>query len=193
MAAASTAAESTAAASTAAISADQPSLTDIFRNSLTCALLEPLLADMPVEPLYAQVDGRCASTVPNETAQDYYSDVGCESPVAFEPTSLASHCDLLLNVELLGEGQGIEAPVWTLPPGARLDVGARSPEGVQQPYLQRQVYRTVQTAGGECSLEMRVYAPSPLSASTQRPSMLALHGGSWSARGFGFFGLEMTM
>ena len=179
--------------STAALSADQPSLTELFRSSLTCALVEPLLADMPVAPLYTQQDGRCISKIPDDSARDYFSDATCESPVAFEPTTLASHCELLQDAELLGEGQGIDMPVWTLPPGARLDVGARSLVGVQQPYLQRQVYRTVQTANGECSLEMRVYAPSPVNDSAPRPSMLALHGGSWSARGFGFFGLEMTI
>ncbi|WP_088920311.1 alpha/beta hydrolase [Granulosicoccus antarcticus] len=149
---------------------------------------------MRVTPLYRQEQGRCVSRVPDELDQDYFSDAGCEIPVAFEPTTLASHCELLLNADQLGEGQGINTPpVWTLPPGTRLDVGARSLEGVQQPYLQRQIYRTVQTLRGECALEMRVYAPSPVSEGEQRPSLLALHGGSWSSRGFGFFGLEMTI
>lgn len=41
---------------------------------------------------------------------------------------------------------------------------------------------------GTCELEMRVYKKDP-AAQNLRP-LLALHGGSWKHRGFGFFGLE---
>ena len=40
----------------------------------------------------------------------------------------------------------------------------------------------------ECSLEMRVYSKSP--ASTNQKPLIAIHGGSWKFRGFGFFGVE---
>lgn len=41
---------------------------------------------------------------------------------------------------------------------------------------------------GTCELEMRVYKKNP-NATGLRP-LIALHGGSWKFRGFGFFGLE---
>jgi acetyl esterase/lipase len=169
----------------------EPDLKDVFRNELACWLIEPLLADMPAAPLYAQKES-CISVVPDDAQDtDYFADESCQVPLAFEPTTLIEHCGVLIDSSQLGEGQGIDSPVWTLPPGTRFDVGARSLENIGQPYLQRQLYRTVETAGGTCSLEMRVYASHP-SVSGQQ-SLLALHGGSWSARGFGFFGLEMTI
>ena len=172
----------------------QPSLTDFFQSALTCALVQPLLADMPVEPVYAQTGTTCTTVVPDESDSTYFADTSCLIPLDFEATTLASHCELLLDPDQLGEGAGISTPVWTLSPGSRLDVGARSLDGVIQPYLQRSIYRNIDTPRGVCSLEMRIYASSPIMGDAiTKPSLLALHGGSWSARGFGFFGLELTI
>lgn len=171
----------------------QTDVTDIFQNTLACALVEPLLADMPAEPLYTRLGGLCHAFVPDDAVREYFSDTDCTTPLVFRPVSLSDHCEVLLDPVHLGEGQGIEAGEWSLPPGARLDLGARSLEGVQWPYLQRRIYRSVETPRGTCHLEMRVYAPNPVSGVTQRPSLLALHGGSWRTRGFGFFGLEMSI
>lgn len=172
----------------------QPDVTDFFQSALTCVLVEPLLADMPVESVYAQEGTTCAAAVPDESDRTYFTDTSCLTPLNFEATSLASHCDLLLDSDQLGEGAGVTTPVWTLSPGSRLDVGARPLDNVPQPYLQRLVYRNIDTDRGVCSLEMRVYANSPITVDdVTRPSLLALHGGSWSARGFGFFGLELTI
>lgn len=169
-----------------------PDIKDLFQNELACALVEPLLAQMPVEPLFLQQGTDCVATVPDEQAGlSYFADDQCRVPVDFTPTSLRDHCAVLLDASLLGEGDGAMADTWTLPPGARMDVGARSLDGVNQPYLQRSIYRTVATARGECDLEMRVYSRHPQASGQQ--SLLALHGGSWSARGFGFFGLELTI
>ena len=178
---------------TAVVSAaqSQPDIKDVFRNELACLLIEPLLADMPVTPVYTQNDG-CVSVVPDDSVDtNYFADDSCQIPLAYESTRLIDHCNVLIDSSLLGEGQGIDSPVWTLPPGTRFDVGAKSLDNIAQPYLQRQLYRTIETAGGRCTLEMRVYASHPSVSSQQ--SLLALHGGSWSARGFGFFGLEMTI
>ncbi|NND91793.1 MAG: alpha/beta hydrolase, partial [Granulosicoccus sp.] len=135
----------------------------------------------------------CLSRVPDEQPRDYFSDAGCENPLAFRPSTLADYCATLFDPGTLGEGQGIESPVWTLTPGSRLDFGARSLDGVTQPYLQRRIYRRLESAVGTCSLEMRIYSASPLQAGPLQPSLLALHGGSWSARGFGYLGLELTI
>lgn len=174
--------------------ASQPNLQDIFESVVACALVEPLLADMPVQSLYFQNDDGCQASAPDESTQQFFSDDSCETPVSFAATPMLEYCGLLLDKETLGEGAGINPLQWTLSPGSRLDVGARSLEGVAQPYLQRQIYQTIDTAGGTCELEMRVYAGSPVPDSQgNSPSLLALHGGSWSARGFGFFGLELTI
>ena len=172
----------------------QPSLIDKLESALTCVLVESLLAEMPVEPVYAQDGAVCAEVVPDESERNYFTDSSCLTPLDFEVTTLGSHCDLLLDPVDLGEGSGVNEPVWTLSPGSRLDVGARPLDGVIQPYLQRQIYTNIDTPRGVCSLEMRVYANSPVvSNELTRPSLLALHGGSWSVRGFGFFGLELTI
>lgn len=170
----------------------QADIEDVFQNALACALFEPLLADMPIEPVYTVADNACVSISPNDDAsQSYFADAGCLVPLNFEPTDLTDHCNLLTDSTRLGEGQGVTEPVWTLSPGTQLDLGAKSLDGVHQPYLQRHVYRRVETAGGTCNLEMRVYSPKP--GSEGLGSVLALHGGSWSSRGFGFFGLELTV
>lgn len=183
------------AASALSVSAAQAQseLSDIFQNALACTLIQPFLADMPARPLYVPDEGSCVPQTPDERPLNYFSDAACEQAVAFSPTSLQEHCNTLLDSDLLGEGQGLVEGEWTLSPGSRLDVGARSLDDVLWPYLQRRIYRTVETIQGSCSLEMRIYAPDPVAASEERPSMLAFHGGSWSSRGFGFFGLEMSI
>lgn len=172
----------------------QTSLPDIFESELTCALISPLLADMPVEPVYTLEGLDCTAVVPDDSDSIFFTDPTCLTPLDYQATSLTSYCSLLADSDRLGEGAGVTTPVWTLSPGSRLDVGARPLEGVVQPYLQRLIYRTINTDRGVCSLEMRVYAKSPAVGNEQiQPSLLALHGGSWSARGFGFFGLELTI
>ena len=171
----------------------QTELADVFQNTLACTLIQPLLADVTINPLYVQEGGACVARTPDDDSLNYFSDAACEQSVDFRETPVQSYCDALLDSEGLGEGQSVADEQWTLSPGSRLDVGARPLDGVLWPYLQRRVYREVETANGLCSLEMRIYAPSPDAAGTQRPSMLAFHGGSWSSRGFGFFGLELTI
>lgn len=169
-----------------------PDLKDIFRSSFACLLIDPLLADMPVEPVFVNEGTACRSTAPLDDSLSYFLDEACTRPLAFRSTSVGDFCDVLMDDAALGEGQGIdESPVWTLSPGSRLDAGARSLDGVVHPYLQRRIYRTIDTGRGTCELEMRVYAAKP--GATAQRSLLAFHGGSWSARGFGFFGLEMSI
>lgn len=169
-----------------------PDLRDIFRSSFACLLIDPLLADMPVEQLFVSEGTACRSTMPLDDSLSYFLDDQCTQPLAFDSTSIGEFCDVLLDTSSLGEGQGIDdTPTWTLSPGSRLDAGARPLDGVVHPYLQRRIYRTLETARGTCELEMRVYAARP--GGTGQRSLLAFHGGSWSARGFGFFGLEMSI
>lgn len=176
---------------------DDDSITELIGTRLACDLIGRTRADMPVEPVYRQSGTACEAVVPRGSddivdGAGLFSDARCSIPLNFETTSLQSWCTQANDRQTLGNGDGIGSdPVWTLTPGNRIDVGSRSLEGVLQPYLQRRIYRTVETARGRCDLEMRIYARHP-AVSNQR-SMLALHGGSWSSRSFGTFGLEFTV
>jgi len=175
-----------------ALAQDDSSLSSLFENTLTCLVVEPLLADANVQPLYQQTAEGCTAIIPNDDrASNYFSDASCLQAIDYAPTSLLSHCALLTDPSSLGEGDGLVEQQWTQSPGTRLDLGARSLDGVQQPYLQRSIYRTIESTRGTCQLEMRVYSPAP--GVRSQGSLLAFHGGSWSARGFGFFGLELTI
>ncbi|MBX2882954.1 MAG: alpha/beta hydrolase [Granulosicoccus sp.] len=169
-----------------------PDIKDVFRNELACRALQPLLADMRTAPLYQQQATACTAVVPDEReGVAYFSDAECKQPVDYTPTPVAAYCEQILNKDTLGEGLGASGSHWTLSPGTRLDLGARPLDGSTQPYQQRTVYRSVDTAGGRCKLEMRIYKRQP-GVQGQR-SLIALHGGSWSARGFGFLGLEFSV
>ncbi len=173
--------------------AQSPDIRDIIRSELACALIDSVFADMPVAPLYQVTDNGCEAVRPDSAGVDYFSDNRCSSLVNFTPTDLADHCALLLDSSGLGEGSGVDLRdnTWTLSPGSRLDLGARSLDDVQQPYMQSTIYRQIDTDAGLCELEMRIYASHP-AVENQKP-MIAYHGGSWSSRGFGFFGLELTV
>ncbi|MFK7890737.1 MAG: alpha/beta hydrolase [Granulosicoccus sp.] len=169
-----------------------PDIREVLENELTCALLQPLMADMPVESVYSQTGTECVVSTPDLTSDStYFADSSCQTQFAFSPTPLAEHCQEILDPARFGEGGDDIPSAWTLPPGTRLDVGARSLNGLTQPYMQRLTYRRVETAAGVCELEMRVYTKHP--GATGQHSLLAFHGGSWSGRGFGFLGLEFTI
>ena len=171
--------------------AQSPDIRDIIRSELACALIDSVFADMPVAPLYSVTDNGCEAVRPDSAEVDYFSDDSCSSLVNFTPTDRVDHCALLLDSTGLGEGGDIGDNTWTLSPGSRFDLGALSLEDVQQPYMQSTIYRRINTDVGECELEMRVYASHP-AVENQKP-LIAFHGGSWSGRGFGFFGLELTI
>ena len=171
--------------------AQSPDIRDIIRSELACALIDSVFADMPVAPLYSVTDNGCEAVRPDSAEVDYFSDDSCSGLVNFAPTDRVDHCALLLDSTGLGEGGDIGDNTWTLSPGSRFDLGALSLEDVQQPYMQSTIYRRINTDVGECELEMRVYASHP-AVENQKP-LIAFHGGSWSGRGFGFFGLELTI
>ena len=62
------------AAAVASAGQSQLDIKDVFRNELACLLIKPLLADMPVAPVFAQDDG-CVSVVPDdEQGTNYFID-----------------------------------------------------------------------------------------------------------------------
>lgn len=166
-------------------------VSDLLGNQLLCALADQDRATMEVEPLFQIVDGQCVAVVPDAETGGWFSDRQCVNPVTYTRTGMQDYCSAANDRQSLGNGIGIRADSWTLTPGSQLDFGSRDLDGVRQPYLQRLVYRQVQTPRGRCDLEMRVYKSHP--AATGQRSMIALHGGSWTSRSFGFLGLELTV
>jgi len=164
---------------------------ELLGNQLLCALAEGERANMSVQPLYQLQGEQCTAVVPDGDTGGWFSDNQCTNPVTYERTSMQDYCALASDRSSLGNGISIRDNSWTLTPGNQLDFGARSLEGVSQPYMQRLVYRQVQTPRGRCDLEMRIYKKHP--AGTGNRSMIALHGGSWSARSFGYLGLELSI
>ena len=198
-------------------------IADLFRSALACTLIEPTLADTRAAPLYRDAGPGCAAGLPNEkTARDaWYLDAACSLPVAVEHTPLTTWCDSLLEPGTLGEGQGIGQGIgqgpgepagrssWTLSPGSRLALGARSLDGVVQPWQSSEVFRRIRTPVGTCELQMRIHAPAPVvrgrvadrfsgpdgraTPAANGLAMIAWHGGSWSNRAFGSAGLELSV
>jgi len=118
--------------------AQTPDIADIFRSALACRLAEPALADAPVSSVYQLTGQACEQISPDEDgegldADRLYADASCRVVIPFEATPLGSWCDTLLDSTGLGEGLGLPTDParadWTLSPGSRLDLGARSLEG----------------------------------------------------------------
>jgi len=174
-----------------AASARADIVSDLFGNRLLCELVERQLAPMQVAPLYQVSNGQCTAVVPESDEGAWFADDQCTEPVTYKQTDLQSYCAAANNRTQLGNGLNIVSDSWTLTPGNRLDLGTRSLDGVTQPYMQRLVYRQVQTSRGRCDLEMRIYKKHP-TAVGQR-SMMMLHGGSWTSRSFGFLGMELAV
>ena len=116
---------------------DEPSIGDVFRSELACALIEPALADMPVNPVFGMDAGQCKSVVPGDSRNaEYFLDGTCTEPLAFQPTTLVQHCAVLLDSSGLGELPADNAN-WTIPPGTRFDLGALGLDGVTRAWLQQ--------------------------------------------------------
>ncbi len=165
-------------------------LQDALQTAVGCDLSARVRADLEVVPLYTMADSGCESAVPRESGT-YYRDAACLSPIQFTQTPQRDFCFQATSTSQLGE-RGAEAEsVWTLSPGSTYQISARSLNGMKQPYRKSVVYRTIATVSGECQLLMRIYK-SDLRSDVVRPALLALHGGSWSSRGFGAFGIEVT-
>lgn len=141
----------------------------------------------------------------------YFADAACATQLAFRPTPAAQFCSERISPAsktILGNaaswtpdvGQvndplpSVPSRKWTALPSTRLDMGAISNGGHAQPVTKLLKYKTVTGVGrgnGTCELEMRVFT-----ADTKRTDLkpiLAIHGGTWNARGFSATGLEATV
>lgn len=174
--------------------ANRDLLVDLLGTALGCRISEEFMLDLPVAPLYSDASGNCES-INSADADDglYFSDSACQNSVDFEVTGQLEFCTAALDKDALGNADDLQGrqPFWTLSPGNRYDLGARRLAGLSQPFMLRTTYREVETSGGTCRLEMRVYKSSP--AATGLNSIIMFHGGSWTSRGFGFFGMETTV
>ena len=126
-----------------------------------------------------------------------YSDAQCQQAVDFYETSTVDYCAQVLDTERLGNADSFQDQLdrWTLSPGTRFDIGAVPLAGKKQPFTQRIRYKSVSTAMGECSLEMRIHSAHPISdlpseASGSERAIIAFHGGSWQRRSSGALGIE---
>lgn len=161
-------------------------------------------------PLYASDGGNCVAA--SEDQRDYgayFSDSTCRAPVAFRPTSREAFCasfgpgakgtignaaawtpDLAQPADPL---PAVPSRRWTLLPSTQLNLGVLDGSANYQPYVKTLAYKSVATAAGSgtCALEMRAYKQD-IAATDLRP-LLAIHGGTWSSRGFSFIGLESTV
>lgn len=168
---------------------DSDSLVDRIGTLVGCDLSARLKADMQVMPLFSNASGTCELQRPVTSGQ-YFSDPQCARPLQFYRTGQQEFCALAVDKQRLGNGAGIQ-PGWTLPPGVRYDIGVQSLAGLVQPYRKSITYRSVATDMGECQLEMRIYRNSLIDTDQQNlMPLLAIHGGSWKARGFGTMGIE---
>lgn len=166
---------------------DGETLRSTIGNLAGCDLSRRLRAEMQIEPLYTNASGSCAAKVPSESGQ-YFTDSSCENSIEFSRTGQWQFCTEALDKQSLGNGAAVVNSAWTLPPGARYDIGVKSLAGLKLPYRTRVNYRTINTDRGECNLEMRVYKNN-IAAKNLTP-LIAFHGGSWKSRGFGTFGIE---
>ena len=175
---------------------NREALQTLLGNALACRISEELLEDLPRSSLYTSTPEGCVEAGALASGEnDRFADAACQQPVSVSEIPQQAFCAEAFNTLELGDGANLRTAAahdqWTLSPGNQYDVGAASLSGLNQPYVQRVNYKQVETAEGICNLEMRIYKNSI--AETGLKSLVALHGGSWRARGFGFFGLEMTV
>ena len=175
---------------------DRDTFTEFLGNALACRLSEELTVDAPRTPLFSATDDGCIATDTLVADQDnfLFADSECTNAIVVTEQPQQQFCTLALDPLQLGVGTGLPTfphNEWAQTPGTRFDIGAASLEGLNSPYVQQVTYKQVLTDSGVCDLEMRIYKNDL--AATGLKSLVALHGGSWRARGFGFFGLEMTV
>jgi len=168
---------------------NRDTLLDRLGSVIGCDLSARLKADMPVAPLYSKATGACEPGKPDQSGE-YFQDTGCTAGLQFYRTGQQEFCAQSVDKQRLGNGAVVNAG-WTLSPGTRYDIGVQPLQGLMQPYRQSISYRRIATDAGECQLEMRIYKNSLLNDDQQAGiPLLAIHGGSWKARGFGTIGIE---
>ena len=164
---------------------DSVSVKEILTTSLACQASSALTNNAPAMPLPEGTDFTVTSH------SDFCSEITDNSGADIGNAASWSANDL-------------DQLPWTLTPGTQFDIGVLSTNNNYQPYMQKNKYKNEQVGfshplwygrdhfhprgNGTCELEMRVYKKD-IAATNLKPVM-AIHGGSWQYRGFGFFGME---
>ena len=181
-------------------------------STLVCGAVKDYF-ELPLDtsPLYTLNAGVCevASTIGPDTGH-YFTDTNCLQEVAFKPEDTEEFCSTHMGPESkqqLGNAAAwpaetqvsdpiptIKSQAWTTVLSTRLDILTLPKDTLQQPFMKRVNYKTIIDMGrgnGVCELEMRIYK-SAINTENQR-AILAIHGGTWSSRGFSFLGLEASV
>ncbi|MDB4223682.1 alpha/beta hydrolase, partial [Granulosicoccus sp.] len=184
---------------------DTDGIEEIISDAVQCEAAGILQTSLLHESVYRLGDQGCQlsqipTTSANElgtTTQSWFVDAQCQLPLDYFETSTVDYCTQVLDTQRLGNADSFEDELgrWTLSPGTRFDIGAVPLSGKQQPFTQRVNYKSVFTAMGECSLEMRIHSAVPTSnvapaASGSQRAVIAFHGGSWQRRSSGALGIE---
>ena len=185
-------------------------------STLVCGAVKDYF-ELPLDssPLYTIDAGVCdiASTIGPTIGPDmgrYFMDTNCLQEVAFKPEDTEEYCATHMGPESnqrLGNAAAwpaevqvsdpvptIKSQAWTTVLSTRLDILTLPKDTLKQPFMKRVNYKTITDTGrgnGVCELEMRIYK-SAINTENQR-AMLAIHGGTWSSRGYSFLGLEASV
>ncbi|MDH3354452.1 MAG: alpha/beta hydrolase [Chromatiales bacterium] len=178
---------------------DEAAVKKMLSSTLACEEVMLFISRKMATPaLYSkQDDGSCIKVSWKNKAANYAVDAQCKYPISYEPPSKKLFCEEILGGEgapILGDAgswKPNDTPIggdptrkWSLAYGTRLYVTALPLKNNHQPFMKRVRYKKV----GQCQLEMRIYKKDP--TATGLKPMLAIHGGSWKYRNFGFMGLE---
>ncbi len=203
----------------ALLTGDEDTSRAILSTALECEAAGLLQIPLQHQPVYTVTGAGCVATqIPTDVrgslgqainssvlaaANDtrWYEEASCQREIDFQSVSTVDYCNAVLDTNRLGNAASgaDQLERWTLSPGTRFDIGAVTIAGKQQPFTQRVAYKSIATNQGDCSLEMRIHTPQPVTTQspdqlpTQRPTLrplIAYHGGSWQRRSSGALGIE---
>ena len=171
-----------------AVIGDQQQIQAVIGSAAACEATHAVRSNLAHQTLYTSVAGSCVvADLDGTDTGNYFADAACSQAVKYRPTPYTSFCSQVLTVpSKLGVEKLVSepSPTWTLAHGPRFNLGVDSITANAAPFMARTNYQNI----GLCSLEMRVYKKD-INTSNLKP-LLALHGGSWKYRGFGYVGLE---
>jgi acetyl esterase/lipase len=189
----------------ALILGDTAAIEEVLSDAVQCEAAGILQTRLMHEPIYRVSDLGCQLTqIPASSATGveaitapWFVDAQCQRPLDFFDTPTVDYCTQVLDTQRLGNADSFQDELgrWTLSPGTRFDIGAVPLVGKLQPFTQRVSYKSVPTAMGQCSLEMRIHSAVPTSntppeAPGSQRAVIAFHGGSWQRRSSGALGIE---
>lgn len=154
-----------------------------------CPTSRFMLAPMLPANVFVRSGGKCVPINPDLTQPGpYYAERHCRTPLDFEVEAYQDFCDEIFaelpnrwlgNANWTPTGDPIgDTPTraWSIPHGARFQLGAEPIVANHVPVMKRVRYKSV----NGCDLEMRVYKEDAHAENLQ--PLIALHGGGWQLR-----------